>query len=378
MKENEMKRILVDDMFLTVDLHTTAGSKMLDGYQSLISSVAVMRAEAAGYMLAMKVPVGEFAIDLVGETYASGAWLQNGMLKNLSAQMLWSGDVMGALCLDVNGYPRRVAAQSPLVCLKPTYGAVSRQGVISVAPSGETVDILARSTDDCRDLFDAVTDSAFKNDTPIRRVALLTSLDTDMNAEVKRNVNLAISNLEKSGIAVTYIENSAFCAAKAAWNIILCAELCKNTARYDGIRYGHRAKNFSNLDELYTNSRTEGFGELVKAAILYGSDVLSEENYQAVYQKALRVRRVITEEFAELFQDFDAVLLPACSQMIYTAKDVAQDKYISFEENRYTAPATLAGLPAVVAGGVQLIGRANAEHALLDAARILAGGGNMI
>ena len=373
MKENVMKRILVDDMFLATDLPTTAGSKMLAEYHSLITSVAITRAESAGYTLTMKTPVGEFSIDLLGETSANGAWIQNGILKNLSAQMLWSGDVMGAFCLDVNGYPRRVAAQSALICLKPTYGVVPRHGVVSVVPSGETVDILARSTDDCRDLFDAVTDSSLKDDTPIRHVALLTSLDTDMDPEVKKKINIAVSNLEKSEITVTYIENSVFCAAKAAWNVILCAELCKNIARYDGIRYGHRAESFSNLDELYTNSRTDGFGDLIKAAILYGSDVLSEENYQTVYQKALRVRRTVAEEFAKLFGDFDAILLPACSQMIYAAKDVTQDKYISFEENRYTAPATLAGLPAVVAGGVQLIGRANAEHALLDVARILAG-----
>ena len=373
MKENEMKRILVDDMFLTVDLHTTAGSQMLEGYQSLITSTAVTRAEAAGYTLAMKAPVGEFAIDLFGETCASGAWIDNKTVKNAAAQMLWSGDVMGALCLDVNGYPRRVAAQSALVCLKPTCGAISRHGVISAAPSGETVDILTRSTKDCRDLFNAVADAPQQNTAPVRRVALLTSLDADINAEVKRKISLAVSTLAESEIAVTYIENSAFCAAKAAWNVILCAELCKNLARYDGIRYGHRAKDFSTLDELYTNSRTEGFGDQVKAAILYGSEVLSEANYQAVYQKALRARRVVAEEFAKIFAEFDAVLLPACSKMKYTEADVMQDKFIAFEENRYTAPATLAGLPAVVAGGVQLIGKANAEHALLDVARILAG-----
>ena len=373
MKETKMKSILVDDMFLTTDMTTSAGSKMLDGYQSLITSAAITRAEAAGYTLAMKAPVGEFGIDLLGETCAYDSTPHNQTLKNLSAQMLWSGDVMGALCLDVNGYPRRVAAQSALVCLKPTYGAISRHGVISVAPSGETIDILARSTDDCRNLFDAVTDFALKDATPIRRVALLTSLDTDMNVEVKRNINIAVSNLKKSGIFTTYIENDLIPAAKAAWNVILCAELCKSLARYDGIRYGHRAESFSNLDELYANSRTEGFGDLVKAAILYGSDVLSEQNYQTVYQKALRVRRVVAEEFANLFDNFDAVLLPACSQMIYAEGDLKQDKFIAFEENRYTAPATLAGLPAVVAGGVQLIGRANAEHALLDVARILAG-----
>lgn len=373
MNEKEMKSIIVDDMLLTADTSTTAGSKTLAGYQGLVDADVITKALANGYTLTAKAPVGEFALDLLGETSAAGAYACDGNLKNLSAQMLCWGDAMGALCLDVNGYPRRAAAQSWLICLKPTYGAISRNGVVSVAPSGETVDVLARNTKDCRDLFYAITERAKKNDTPIRRVAVLTSLDTDMNCEVKRNVNLAISNLEKSGISATYIENEPLSLAKVAWNVILSAELCKSTARYDGIRYGHRAKNFSTLDELYTNSRTEGFGDLTKAAILHGSEVLSAKNYQAVYEKALRVRRVITEEFAKLFQNFDAILLPACSKMEYAEADVKQDKYLAFEENRYTAPATLAGLPAVVAGGVQLVGNVYSEDALFDVASLLAG-----
>ena len=376
MNNTEMKSIIVDDMLLSVDAPTAAGSKMLAGYQSPITAEVIAKAQAAGYTVSMKTPVGEFAIDLLGETAASGAWTADGILKNATAKMLWcERDAKGALCLDVNGYPRRAAAQSALICLKPTYGAVSREGVVSVAASGEVVDVLAKNAEDCRALFDAVAKDPKEESTPISRVAVLTSLDTDTNSEVKRNVNVAVSNFEKGGISTTYIENSTFCAAKAAWNILLCAELCKNTARYDGIRYGHRTEHFANLDELYANSRTEGFGDLVKAAILYGSETLSPENYQRVYQKALRTRRVIADEFAKLFQEFDAVLLPACSQMIYTEEQVIADKYIAFEENRYTAPATLAGLPAVVAGGVQLIGRANAEHTLLNVAKLLAGEG---
>ena len=372
----KMKRIIVDDMFLTTDVPTTAGSRMLEGYQSPIGAMAIQKAQAAGYTLAMITPVGEFAIDLLGETAESGAWARDGVLKNATAQMLWwEEDAKGALCLDVNGYPRRTAAQMGLVCLKSTYGAISRGGVVSVAASGETVDILAKSTVDCRELFDAVAEKNDRNETPIRRVAVLSSLDTEMNPEVKQRIDTAISKLEQSGICTTYVENSVFCASKEAWNIILCAELCKNTARFDGIRYGHRTRNFSTLDELYTNSRTEGFGELVKAAILYGSDVLSSQNYENIYMKALRTRRVIADAFAKLFENYDAVLLPACSQMFYTEEQVAKDKYIAFEENRYTAPATLAGLPAVVAGGVQLIGSANTEHALLDVAKLLAGEG---
>lgn len=374
MNEQNRNRIIVDDMFLTVDAPTTAGSKMLEGYQSPIGATAIAKAQTAGYVLAMKTPVGEFGIDLLGETAVSGARVRDGILKNLTAEMLWwENDAAGAFCLDVNGYPRRAAAQMGLVCLKPTYGVVSREGVVSVAASGEAVDILAKTTEDCRALFDAVKEQNQTECTPITRVAILTSVDTDMNSEIKKKIDLAISHFEKSGIAATYIENGTFCAAGAAWNILLCAELCKNTARYDGIRYGHRAENFSNLDELYTNSRTEGLGELVKAAILYGSETLSPKNYQRVYQKALRVRRVIANEFAKLFQNFDAVLLPTCSQMVYTEGQIKANKYLAFEENRYTAPATLAGLPAVVAGGVQLIGKADSEHALLDVASILAG-----
>ena len=203
----------------------------------------------------------------------------------------------------------------------------------------------------------------------------MTSLDEGINREVKQKVGAAVSKLENSGIFTTYSENSVIFASKSAWNVILCAELCKNTARYDGIRYGHRTADFSSLDELYTNSRTEGFGGLVKTAILYGSEALSARNYQKVYDKSLRVRRMIADEFAKVFENFDAVLLPACSSMVYTTEQLEADKYIAFEENRFTAPATLAGLPAVVAGHVQLIGRPNAEEALLDVAKILAGEG---
>lgn len=375
MKEKEMKRIVADDMLLTTDVSTAAGSKMLDGYQSLIASEAITRAETAGYTLVGKTEVGEFGIDLIGETSARGAFICNGTLKNASAEALIKGDAMGVLCLDVNGYPRRVAAQAGFVCLKPTYGGISRSGVISVASSAETVDVLAKTVEDCRELFDAIAEDPKKEDAPIRRVAVFSTLDFDMDGEVKQKVNTAVSNLQKNGISVTYIENSILAASKAAWNILLCAELCKSTARFDGVRYGYRTKNFTTLDELYTNSRTEGFGDLVKAAILYGSEVLSAQNYTNVYEKALRIRRVIADEFAKLFENFDAVLLPTCSQMVYTQEQISADKYIAFEENRYTAPATLAGLPALVAGGVQVIGRVNAEHALLDVAKILVGEG---
>ncbi len=381
---NEMnKRIVVDDMLLTTDMPTTAGSKMLDGYMSLLESEALTRAKAAEYTLGGKAAVGEFAIDLLGETSYQGALSENGVLKNATAEILASGDAVAALCLDVNGTPRRAAAQYGLVSVKPTYGRVSRYGTVPVACSGETVSVLAKTASDCRDLLDAIAGHDDKDGTSlpeelcakvgeataIRRVALLKNLKAD--ADVSAKIDASVKELKENGIEVVEIDNELFAAARAAWNVLMCAELCNNVSRYDGVKYGYRAENFSGIDELYTNSRTEAFGELLKTAILFGSETLSTENYKPVYDKCLRTRRVICEEFAKLFGEFDALLLPACSTLSYTEKAIADNKHIAFEENLYTAPASITGLPSVVAGGVQLVGKAFSENALLDAAKIL-------
>ena len=154
----------------------------------------------------------------------------------------------------------------------------------------------------------------------------------------------------------------------------MSAELCHNVSRYDGVKYGYRTPNYTTIDELYTNSRTEAFGELLKNAILFGSEVLSDYNYMKMYDKGLRVRRVLVEKFAEIFESFDAVLMPAAAKTAYTKADTEANKYISYDENLYTAPASITGLPVVVAGGVQLIGKAFSENALFEIAKVLEGG----
>ena len=154
-------------------------------------------------------------------------------------------------------------------------------------------------------------------------------------------------------------------SANAAWNILMCAELCNNVSRFDGIKYGYRTPNYKNLDELYTNSRTEAFGDLLKTAIIYGSDALSSANYMSKYDKSLRVRRVIVEALGKVLSEYDAIMLPVCSKKQYDGSESA------FVENKYTAVASISGLPAVVAGGVQVIGEAFTDGALLDLAKIL-------
>ncbi len=166
----------------------------------------------------------------------------------------------------------------------------------------------------------------------------------------------AVSAFKADGFEVEEVDDALLQAARPAWNVLMSAELCNNVSRFDGVKYGHRASDYDTIDDLYTNSRTEAFGDVLKTAILYGSEMLSEENYEKMYDKSLRVRRVIVEEFVRLFDSYDAVLLPACGKSAYAPADVAADKHLCFKENAATAPASITGLPAVVAGGVQLVG----------------------
>lgn len=382
------KVIVVDDMILTTDMPTTAGSRMLEGYMSLVESEALARLKAAGYTLGGKADVGEFAIDLLGETSKNGAIIEDGKIKNAAGAIVSAKEAMAALTLDVNGSVRRAAAQSALISLKPTYGAVSRYGVIPVACSGETVSILAGGVADCRDILDVISGydpkdgtshsdellCALHKDAPRKkasRIALITSLCQAADTDVKTKLDEAVNTLKESGVEVVAIDNGVIASARAAWNVLMCAEMCNNVSRYDGVKFGYRAENFSGLDELYTNSRTEAFGDLTKTAIIFGSETLSTENYMKVYDKCLRTRRVIAEEFAKLFSEFDAIIMPACSSLYYTEEQISRNKYLSFEENLYTAPASITGLPAVVAGGVQLVGKAFSENLLLDIAELI-------
>ncbi len=380
------RTVVLDDMILTKDMPTAAGSKMLDGYMSLFDAEVVDRLKSAGFAVGGKADVGEFAIDLVGETSYNGACVVDGKLANASAEIIKAGDTFASVNLDVNGSVRRAAAQSNLVSIKPTYGTVSRYGTIPVACSGETVSVTAATVDNCREVLSAIVGHDDKDGTsladelcasvkadnaaPARRIAVIKSLTNGIDGDVSAKLDSFKAMLTANGIEVSEVEGEVFSTARIAWNILMSAELCNNVSRYDGIKYGYRSQNFTNIDELYTNSRTEAFGELLKTVILFGSDTLSTENYMKVYDKALRIRRVIVEEFAKLFSEFDAVLMPVCSKMTYTEDDMKANKYMSLEENLYTAPASISGLPSVTIGGVALVGKAFSENMLFEVAKL--------
>ena len=381
-----MNKIVIDDMFLTVGTPTTAGSKMLEGYNSLFEAEVLTRLNAAGYTITGKAKVGEFGVDLLGETSYFGADYENDTLQYPAAVQVKSGEAEAAVVLDVNGAPRRGAAQNNLVALKPTYGMVSRYGTIPVACSGETVSVVAANAADCREVFAAMAGHDAKDGTSLpesmvdagkaavtkkNKVAVLSSMLKGTSEEVQAQIAAVSENLAKNAVEVVTVDAETVAYAGAAWNILMSAELCNNVSRYDGVKYGYRTKTYTNIDELYTNSRTEAFGELLKSAILFGSETLSTENYQKVYDKALRVRRVISEAMKAILADCDALLMPAASVTAYSKAMVEADKYLPYKENFYTAPASITGLPVVVAGGVQLVGNAFSEDVLLDLAELV-------
>ncbi len=376
--------IVVDDMFLTKDLPTTAGSKMLEGFKSLFNAEALEKLYASNYVLGGKAKVGEFAFDLLGETDYSGK-LFDGKLLSASAEILKNDNVKAVIGLDVNGSIRRASAQNGLVSVKPTYGTVSRYGTVPVACSGETVSVSATTPDNAIDVLKAiighddkdgtslpkdVIDSVYAEDKLVKKVAVIKSMLNGATTDVEEKINLTVNALKQAGVEVEYVDSEIIPLSNIAWNVLMSAELCNNVSRYDGVKYGYRANNFTNLDELYTFSRTQSFGKLLKTAILYGSETLSTANYKKVYDKSLRMRRVIKEEFDKLFANFDAVIMPACSTYAY-GEDFIKDEYVCYKENFYTAPASITGLPAVVCAGVQFVGKPYYENALLNLAKVI-------
>ena len=374
--------VALEDMILTSTLPTAAGSRMLDGYQSLLDATVAQSLTACGYAVAGKVNVGEFAIDLLGESSYYGAVTdKDGMLSSASAELVRSGEVSAALALDVNGAPRRAAALAGLVYLKPTYGTVSRFGTVPAACSGECVGVMAQDAGTLEGVWKSILGHDDKDGTSLpsdtveqallvkktAKVAVLTAFLDGADAETLARVSAVRDALAGMGVTVCEEKDALLSHAYKAWNVLMCAELCNNVSRYDGVKYGYRTADYKTIGELYTKSRSEAFGELLKTAILYGSESLSTENYEKIYDKALRVRRVMVEALGKLFDEYDAVLLPACSQSAYAPSDVALT--LAFEENRFTAPASITGMPAIVFGGVQLIGKPLSDASLVALAR---------
>ena len=372
--------IAVDDTILVKGACATAGSRILDGFKPLFSAEAVERLENKGYTISGKTHVGEFGLDLVGE-FSYYAEKQDD-LRGAAAELVKQGDVKAALGVDMNGATRRAANISGVDFLKPTYGTVSRYGVISCAASGEQIGVYAKDISGVAEIMSVIAGHDEKDGTSLKekveyktdekadgkKVCIIKELFDKADADAKKKISDFADVLKKNGVVVEEISADFFDAANTAWQILMCAETCNNVSRYDGVKYGHRAKEYKNIDELYVNSRTEGFNFLTKAVILYGSDVLSKNRYKDCYDKSLRIRRVVSEKFNDLMKEYDAVLTPVSSSNSYKSYDIKDAFNKVYEESVFTAVSNLIGIPALVSSGVQLMGRTFGESTLLSLA----------
>ena len=373
--------IAVDDTILVKNVDSTAGSHILEGFKSLFSAEAVTRLENKGYTVSGKTHVGEFGLDLVGEFsyYAP----MEGKLLGAAAELVAQGEVKAALGVDMNGATRRAAALSNVDFLKPTYGTVSRYGVVSCAASGEQIGVYAQNAEDVKEIMSVICGHDDKDGTSLpaetydystdkeisgKKVCIVKELFDKADDETKAKVNAFADALRANGVTVEEISCDLFEIANTAWQILMSAETCNNVSRYDGVKYGHRTAEYKNIDELYVKTRTEGFNFLTKAVILYGSDVLSKNRYKDCYDKSLRVRRVVAEGIEKLLENYDAILTPACSKTEYEAYDIHEAFGKVFEESVYTSVANLIGTPALVSSGVQLMGKHFEESMLLSLA----------
>ncbi len=376
--------VAVDDTILVKGFETKAGSHILDGFVPLFNAEAVDRLERAGYAVYGKTNTGEFGLDLAGETsYHGKCCTADGTLSTAAAEAVKAKAVKQALCVDVNGAPRRGAALSGVDFMKPTYGTVSRYGVIPTACSGEQIGVCAADAEGVREILCVIAGHDPKDGTSLPaekydyvsdkdvsglKAAAVRELYDAASDDVKARMDGYIEKLRKAGVSVEFISIPDAAAYATAWQIMLSAESCNNVSRYDGVKFGYRTPEYKNIDELYVKSRTEGMGFTVKMNVLYGSDVLSKSKYMSCYDKSLRIRRLASEKMKSIFDSCDFVICPALSAASVGDFDSSESFERTKNELLFSTIPNLTGIPAMVTGGVQLWGAAFAESVLLSIA----------
>lgn len=381
---NAAGKIAVDDTILIKGTPATAGSKMLENFKPLFSAEAVERLEKVGYEIAGKANVGEFGLDLLGETSAYGAVTADGKLIGAGAALVAEGKIKAALSVDLNGAPRRAAAVSGVDFIKPTYGTVSRYGIIAAACSGEQIGVTAADAEGVKEILTVIAGHDSKDGTSLpaekyeyatdadvasMKIAVAKELYDAADAAVKAKIDSFADALKAKGAKVDFVELGITAQAQTAWQILMAAETTNNLSRFDGVKYGYRTADYKNIDELYIKSRSEAMGFLTKATIIYGSDVLAKAKYEKCYDKSLRIRRIVCDRMKAVYAEYNAVLAPACSKAEYAPYDTADAFEKVFAESLFTAIPSITGMPAMVTGGVQLMADSFKESVLLSIAK---------
>ncbi|WP_341936392.1 Asp-tRNA(Asn)/Glu-tRNA(Gln) amidotransferase subunit GatA [Marinimicrobium sp. C2-29] len=390
------------DIFCTHGVRTSCGSKMLDNFIAPYNATIVENLQAAGAVMLGKTNMDEFAMGSSNETSYYGPvknpWATDsvpGGSSGGSAASVAAHLAAGATASDTGGSIRQPAALCGLTGLKPTYGRVSRWGMIAFASSLDQAGTLTRTAEDSALMLNAMASFDPKDSTCVdqpledyraqldQSVKGLTIGIPDeyfgegLNPETAAAVEAAIKTYESLGATIKRISLPHSNLAVAAYYVIAPAECSANLSRFDGARYGYRCENPKDLHDLYERSRSEGFGEEVKRRILVGTYALSAGYYDAYYNKAQQVRRLIKQDFVQAFEEVDVILGPTSPSPAFAFGAKTQDPVSMYLEDIFTIPTNLAGLPGVsipcglVGGkpvGMQLIGNYFAEGQLLNVA----------
>ncbi len=369
--------VAVKDMLLTKGIRTTCSSKMLENFIPPYSATVVEKIEQNGGVVIGKTNHDEFGMGASSEHSIFGPvknpWDHQrvpGGSSGGSAVAVAAGHAPLALSTDTGGSIRQPASFTGVVGLKPTYGRVSRYGVIAFASSLDQVGPHARTVDDTAILLEAISGRDERDSTSIDlevpnyfsnlqsakkeslkglRVGLPKEYFVDgLEADVEAKIREAAKVLEEEGAELVDISLPHTSAALPVYYIIAPAEASSNLARYDGVRYGHRAENLKSLGELYERSRSEGFGDEVQRRILIGSYVLSAGYCDAFYNKALQVRTLIIDDFKSAFQNScDVILAPVCPSTAFKIGELSNSPLKMYLQDVLTTPASLAGLPGI-------------------------------
>ena len=391
------------DIFCAEGWRTTCGSKMLANFVSPYDATVIRKMEAeAGLVSLGKTNMDEFAMGSSNETSYFGQvrnpWDQArvpGGSSGGSAAAVAARLAPAATGTDTGGSIRQPAALCNLTGLKPTYGVVSRYGMIAFASSLDQAGPMAASAEDCALLLNTMAGFDERDSTSLERPVEDYARDLEQplaglriglpkeffgdgcDAEVMAAVQAAIAEYQKLGATTVEVSLPNSHLSVPAYYVIAPAEASSNLSRFDGVRYGYRAPEYGNLDDMYMKTRAQGFGEEVKRRIMIGAYVLSHGYYDAYYLQAQRIRRLIANDFVEAFKSCDIIMGPTSPSTAFKLGEKAADPVQMYLSDIYTIAVNLAGLPGMsvpcgFAGGLpvglQLIGNYFAEAKLLNAA----------
>ncbi len=395
--------IAVKDNICTKGTKTTCASKILENFVPSYDAAAVERLYAAGMVVVGKTNMDEFAMGSTTETSYYGATKNPRDITRVpggssggSAAAVAAGEAMVALGSDTGGSIRQPSAFCGVTGIKPTYGTVSRYGLVAYASSLDQIGAIGKDVADCAAMLSVISGGDLRDSTsvPQKNIDYIDTLEKNvkdlhigipkgyfsegLDPQVGDAVLAAARQLEQNGAKVTEFDLGAVDYAIPAYYVIASAEASSNLSRYDGVKYGFRTAEYGDLQEMYKRTRTEGFGEEAKRRMMIGAFVLSSGYYDAYYNKALKVRSVIKQGFDRAFEQYDVILGPTAPTTALKLGESLNDPLKMYLGDIYTVAVNLAGLPAIslpcgydregLPVGLQLIGKAFGEREILRVA----------